>query len=102
MFILLGMLAVAASDLLLLLERRDSGGFHEVHVHDGGRLQYMSLLISPPYHCPFVYLSRMIFRLDDAEDALYSLILSDIFIDYSSSLVRCSSTSGRAVEPSVA
>ena len=44
MFILLGMLAVAASDLLLLLERRDCGGLHElheVHAHDGGRLQYI-------------------------------------------------------------
>jgi len=36
MFILLGMLAVAASDLLLLLERRNSGGFHEVYALDGG------------------------------------------------------------------
>ncbi len=32
-FIPLGMLAVAALDLLPLLERRDSGGFQEVTVH---------------------------------------------------------------------
>jgi hypothetical protein len=46
MFILLGMLAVAASDLLLLLERRDCGGLHEVHAHDGGRLQYIYIYIT--------------------------------------------------------
>ena len=36
MFILLGMWAIAASDLLILLERRNSGGFYE----------YIPLLIS--------------------------------------------------------
>jgi hypothetical protein len=35
-FILLGMLAIAALDLLPLLERRDSGGFQEVHAHHVG------------------------------------------------------------------
>jgi hypothetical protein len=30
------MLAIAALDLRLLLERRNSGVFHEVHAHDGG------------------------------------------------------------------
>jgi len=30
------MLAVAASDLLLLLERRNSEGFHDVYAHEGG------------------------------------------------------------------
>lgn len=59
MFILLGMLAVAASVLLLLLERRDSGVFHEVHAHE--RLHYTPVLIS----LSFANLSRKLFRLND-------------------------------------
>jgi hypothetical protein len=51
MFILLGMLAVAALVLLLLLERWDSGVFHEVHTH--GRLHYTPVLI-PPSFCEFI------------------------------------------------
>ena len=54
MFILLGMLAVAASDLLLLLECRNSRGFHEVYnIHMtvdlvSGLDAYISLLILLP------------------------------------------------------
>jgi hypothetical protein len=50
MFILLGMLAVVASDLLVLLEAQNSGVFNEVHTHDDGpwlwvrRLHYTPLI----------------------------------------------------------
>jgi hypothetical protein len=84
MFILLGMLAVAESDLLLLPERRNSGGFHKVHAHDGGFcvLGWMlTLLITTDITPPFAYLFRTLFRLDDAEDALYSHILLNIYVD---------------------
>ena len=53
------MLAVAASDLLLFLERWNHGVSYEVHAHDCGsciwvgRLHYTSLLI-PHSFCEFI------------------------------------------------
>ena len=69
MFILLGMLAIAASDLLILPERRNFRGFHDVREYggDNGRLHYTPLLISLP-------LFRTLFRLDYTEDVLYGHI----------------------------
>jgi hypothetical protein len=97
MFILLGMLAVAASDLLLLLERRNCGVSHEVHPHDGGscvwvgRLHYTPLLI-PLSFCDFYYLEC---SSDWTTDTL------EYLNRHSCSVVRCSSISTQA-EPSVA
>lgn len=93
MFILLGMLAVAASDLLLLLERRDPGVFHEVHAHDGGSCLGWTLTLHTTTDTTLllrIYLK--FFRLDDTLEYLYR---------HSCSMVRCSSIS-RQAEPSVA
>ena len=51
------------------------------------------------YRCPFAYLSIILFRQDDAEDALYSHILLNILLTFV--FVRCSSTSRQAEGPSV-
>lgn len=78
MFILLGMLAIAASDLLILPERRNFGGLHEVHEHDdgNGRLHYTPHTTTDI--TPFLRISfRTLFRLDN-KDVLYGHILLNL------------------------
>ena len=81
------MLAVAASDLLRLLECGNSGGFHEPNARHVGHCT--SFLVgrvgwstdSDLNITPFANLSRMPFKLGDAEDARHAHISLNNSVD---------------------
>jgi hypothetical protein len=79
------MLAIAALDLLPLLERRNSGSFHQVHGHhvcffvsglDVWIYEHCEYRLEPPPF--FVNLSRVSFRLADIRECPVHLTYSDI------------------------